>query len=234
MKALGGVVVIVAIWGCGDDATTIPTVGNVIADASAEGGGGGSSGTVSSGGAGGANGGSAAGGMSSGGVPDAAIPLAECDGSIGSLDGGCSDPLQDPWAGMCDETDPTDAGSFDDGGTEDGGFLDDAGLVSVAGQWCGVPARAVCSGDETGYLVAEQTGHTVVGQFCEREGVDCYDIQCGTMQGSELTFYYAFLEEDVWYRVDGAFTASTSGQQLLGTLLSSKCMCTLNRTLHRM
>ncbi|HEX2881892.1 MAG TPA: hypothetical protein VHO25_20365 [Polyangiaceae bacterium] len=92
----------------------------------------------------------------------------------------------------------------------------------------------MCQGDETGYLVAEQTGSTVAGQFCEREGVHCSEIHCGMVQANELTFYYAFLEEGVWYRVDGAFTASANGQQLVGTLRSSKCLCTLNRTLHRM
>ncbi len=112
-----------------------------------------------------------------------------------------------------------------DEGTEGG---DDAGIVE--GSWCGkaVETDEQCGGDETFYAKLEQSESSVTGEFCEAYDHDCSPIQDGKVEGNTLTFSYSFESETV----SGTFTLD--GDTLVGSLFSTKCDCSIPKTLYRL
>jgi hypothetical protein len=110
------------------------------------------------------------------------------------------------------------------GGTQAGG--------DVSGAWCGlqVATAAECVGDEVVYAEFAQSGTTVTGQSCERYLTACYPIENGSVTGTMLAFDYTFSSD----RVDAKLTLSSDGKTLTGTYTSTKCVCDVPVTLHRL
>lgn len=107
----------------------------------------------------------------------------------------------------------------------------------VTGAWCGLEVADApsCLGDEVVYAELTQsgggTGQAVTGMSCEyyNAGSGCYEIQGGAMTSRVLTFFYTFGVN----RVDARLTLSDDQQVLAGAYTSTKCLCDIPMTLHR-
>jgi hypothetical protein len=104
----------------------------------------------------------------------------------------------------------------------------------VAGAWCGMDVAAApsCLGDEVIYAELMQFGGgAVTGMSCDEYngGSGCYQLQGGVITNHLLTFFYTFGVN----RVDARLTLSEDQQVLAGVYTSTKCVCDVPVTLHR-
>jgi hypothetical protein len=108
----------------------------------------------------------------------------------------------------------------------------------VTGAWCGIDVADApsCLGDEVIYAELTQsgggTGQAVTGMSCDHynAGSGCYELDGGGMTSRVLTFFYTFGVN----RVDARLTLSEDQQSLAGTYTSTKCVCDVPVTLHRL
>jgi hypothetical protein len=108
--------------------------------------------------------------------------------------------------------------------------------VDVQGSWCGadVATPAQCVGDEVMYLEFTSSAGSLTGRFCDEYQGDCYDFTSASVAGNRVTIEYSWFESAyaTTFVVTGTFTLD--GDQMTGSLHSTKCNCDTPATLHRL
>jgi hypothetical protein len=87
-----------------------------------------------------------------------------------------------------------------------------------------------CVGDEVVFAQLTQAGAAVTGQSCEQYMTGCYPLETGSLVNGKLSFHYTFGANSV----DAHLTLSADGATLDGAYTSTKCLCDVPVTLHRL
>jgi hypothetical protein len=126
-------------------------------------------------------------------------------------------------------------------------------LDDVVGNWCAKQGDPACAGDEAMWLELRAETGKLSGQMCDSPGEDCNALTSAGIEGTQLIFSYTFGASidyppppalpdggvgeagpptvDPGERVDGRF--AVQGPTMSGTLFSTKCDCTTNRTFYK-